>query len=171
MSYASYNLSDSLLERAEFPELRVLTSTLWGPQNWRKCPWTQGCHLPCGIIVLGIWLRMAPLIRVGAAAVAIMPWGQTKPGCMPYWVHPYWAKVIGEIIPFAAICCILRMARSFSVSANFTTIEDDAPWKVRFKGVLLDFSLLSGPYLALVFTVSALDSTLSMIFFRNNCMA
>ena len=83
--------------------------------------------LPCGIIVLGMWLSIAPLISVGAVAVVIMPCGQTKPGCMPYWVQPYWARVIGEIIPFAAICCILRMARSFSVSANLTTIEDDAP--------------------------------------------
>ena len=76
-----------------------------------------------------MWLSMAPLINVGAAAVVIMLCGQTKPGCMPYWVHPYWAKVIGDIIPFAAICCILRIARSFSVSANLTTIEDDAPYE------------------------------------------
>lgn len=41
--------------------------------------------------------------------------------------YPYCASVIGEIIPFAAICCILRIARSFSVSANLTTIDDDAP--------------------------------------------
>ena len=94
---------------------------------WLSVNLCPALWLPCGIIVLGMWLSIAPLISVGPAAVVIIPCGQTKPGCIPYCVQPYWARVIGEIIPFDAICCILRIARSFSVSANLTTIEDDAP--------------------------------------------